>query len=80
MSAMTMERELKRMVLPKTTLEVSQVCLGTMQFAGSVEQGTSDTTWGATDQATVNATVEAALSSGLLSRCPGVGVALELGL
>ena len=55
MSAMTMERELKRMVLPKTTLEVSQVCLGTMQFAGSVEQGTSDTTWGATDQATCDA-------------------------
>lgn len=44
--------------IPGTELEVSRVCLGTMQFAGSVEEGTYDVTWGAIDQDTVNATVQ----------------------
>ena len=49
--------------LPGTDLKVSRICLGTMQFAGSVEAGTTDVTWGAMDQPTVNATVKAALEA-----------------
>jgi myo-inositol catabolism protein IolS len=51
--------------IPNTDLNVSRICLGTMQFAGSVEGGTSDVTWGSIDQATVNATVQAALDAGV---------------
>ena len=51
--------------LPGTDLTVSRICLGTMQFAGSIEEGTSDVTWGAIDQHTVNATVEAAIDCGV---------------
>ena len=52
-------------VLPNTDLKVSRVCLGTMQFAGSVEGGRKDVTWGDIDQPTVTATVVAALNAGI---------------
>ena len=51
--------------LPGTDLRVSRICLGTMQFAGSVEEGTSDVTWGQIDQETVNATVQEACNAGI---------------
>ena len=33
---------MEKITLPGTDLEVSRVCLGTMQFAGSVEEGERD--------------------------------------
>lgn len=44
---------------------MSDVCRDLCRFAGSTEKGTSDKTWGATDQATCNATVLAALDAGV---------------
>eukprot|EP00929_Paragymnodinium_shiwhaense_P018925 TRINITY_DN13065_c0_g1_i1.p1 TRINITY_DN13065_c0_g1~~TRINITY_DN13065_c0_g1_i1.p1 ORF type:complete len:406 (-),score=48.92 TRINITY_DN13065_c0_g1_i1:106-1323(-) len=54
-----------RIVLPGTELEVSRVCLGTMQLAGSVEAGSIDVTWGAVSQETATATILAALRGGI---------------
>ena len=51
--------------LPGTDLKVSRICVGTMQFAGSVESGTTDVTWGQIDQDTVNATVRRAIAAGV---------------
>ena len=52
-------------VLPGTSLRVSRVCLGTMQFSGSAENGTDDVTWGSMSQDAVIATVHAALDCGI---------------
>eukprot|EP00930_Biecheleria_cincta_P082391 TRINITY_DN72129_c0_g1_i1.p1 TRINITY_DN72129_c0_g1~~TRINITY_DN72129_c0_g1_i1.p1 ORF type:complete len:373 (-),score=70.41 TRINITY_DN72129_c0_g1_i1:50-1126(-) len=51
--------------IPGTDLRVSRICLGTMQFSGSVDEGTVDITWGAMSQADVNETVSAALECGI---------------
>ena len=57
------EERMDKTTLPGTDLLVSLVCLGTMQLAGSVEEGTVDITWGAVSQETATATVVAALVS-----------------
>lgn len=51
--------------LPGTSLRVSRICLGTMQFSGSTDEGTVDVTWGAMSQEAVNETVHAALACGI---------------
>lgn len=51
--------------IPGTDLLVSRVCLGTMQFSGSTDEGTVDVTWGAMSQEAVNETVDAALDCGI---------------
>ena len=56
---------MQKTTLPGTDLLVSRICLGAMRFSGSTEAGTCDITWGATDQATINATIAAALDAGV---------------
>ena len=51
--------------LPGTELRVSRVCLGTWQLAGSVENGTSDITFGSVTQEDAQAIVAAALETGI---------------
>jgi aryl-alcohol dehydrogenase-like predicted oxidoreductase len=64
-NALLSESEMQYVILPGTDLRVSRLCLGTMQFAGSVEKGTSDVTWGSVDESTATATVLAALDLGI---------------
>jgi aryl-alcohol dehydrogenase-like predicted oxidoreductase len=59
------QSDMQYITLPGTDLRVSRLCLGTMQFAGSVEKGTSDVTWGAIDESTATATILAALDLGI---------------
>eukprot|EP00698_Gefionella_okellyi_P009269 TRINITY_DN2344_c0_g1_i6.p1 TRINITY_DN2344_c0_g1~~TRINITY_DN2344_c0_g1_i6.p1 ORF type:complete len:337 (-),score=78.56 TRINITY_DN2344_c0_g1_i6:511-1521(-) len=54
---------MQRRNIPGTDLQVSPVCLGTWQFAGSSDH--QDMTWGAPEEAASIATVHAALDAGI---------------
>jgi len=57
--------DMEYVTIPGTDLRVSRICMGTMQFSGSVDEGTVDVTWGSMSQESVNETVKAALDSGI---------------